>query len=163
LSELRVKLRYGGKDLETASDVDFAQFDTTVRSRVSLILDKVAPQISELARNLLRMRILHPERSTGRLARGTKYRRSGNGITIYSSETYGGFVEEGTRPHIIRAHGKLLHWVDYDGSNHYAKMVRHPGTAGKFYIADAVAAFKPIIDAEVSQVIAQSLKESMRY
>lgn len=39
------------------------------------------------------------------------------------------FLEAGTKPHTIRVKNKkVLHWIADDGSNAFAKEVRHPGT-----------------------------------
>ncbi|OFI46756.1 hypothetical protein BG262_02865 [Floricoccus penangensis] len=42
---------------------------------------------------------------------------------------YTAFYYYGTRPHyIFPLNNEMLHWVDKQGRDHYAKMVKHPGT-----------------------------------
>lgn len=58
---------------------------------------------------------------------------------IEATKPYASFVEEGTRPHEIRARrAPLLRWVDADGGHHAAKKVNHPGTPSLPFIGPAV-------------------------
>jgi hypothetical protein len=49
------------------------------------------------------------------------------------------FLEHGTRPHTIEAHGTALRFV-VNGAVLFRKMVRHPGTAERPFMAEARAA-----------------------
>ena len=49
------------------------------------------------ARHLLHQRILHPDRSTGRLERSIGWTTTSKGVTLYAGAPYGGYVEVGTR------------------------------------------------------------------
>ncbi|WP_037935373.1 hypothetical protein [Streptosporangium roseum] len=54
-------------------------------------------------------------------------------------ESYGLFVEVGTRPHTIRPKkpGGLLRWVS-GGKVHFAKVVHHPGTSAQPHLRPAL-------------------------
>ena len=66
---------------------------------------------------------------------------------IVSTNTkYAKIVEDGSKPHIIRAkRKKALYWK---GASHPVKQVNHPGTKGKPYM-------KPALDKEIPNFIKQ--------
>jgi hypothetical protein len=51
------------------------------------------------------------------------------------TNTIAGFIQDGTKKHIIKPKiAKLLHWKDSNGNDYYAEKVKHPGTkAVKFF------------------------------
>lgn len=65
-----------------------------------------------------------------RIVRGNFHQSVGAGMSGPSTG-YAQWVEDGTRPHIIRArNAKYLRFVQ-DGVVRYAKQVQHPGTPGR--------------------------------
>lgn len=56
-----------------------------------------ARQTRVRARHLLNQRILHPDRSTGRLERSIGWTTTSKGITLYAGAPYGAYVEVGTQ------------------------------------------------------------------
>jgi len=82
-------------------------------------------------------------------AKGTKLFKDGSGVTRGSIHgevfglrgfvTAGGatrFLEYGTRPHIIEAHGSALRFV-VNGTVLFRKSVKHPGTKPRPFMAEA--------------------------
>ena len=66
------------------------------------------------------------------------------------------FMEEGTRPHIIRARpGGILHWTDEDtGQELFAKLVHHPGTPAYHMVAQT----EKEVNIKTDYYIAQTFK-----
>lgn len=59
-------------------------------------------------------------------------------ITGGATAVHAEVVERGSGPHTIHAKpGKTLRWVDESGQVHFAKSVRHPGTAAQPFIRTA--------------------------
>lgn len=134
LESLRVKLNYRGKSVR----VDESYFGTSWRQdlvqEVDQVLGKYAPRVSERARALLRARLIHPERSTGRLSRSIRWRHNQPGsVTVYAGAPYGGYVERGTR---------------FFGGHHM--------------IADAKQEYMPMIRAEVEEAKKRALERMGR-
>lgn len=62
----------------------------------------------------------------------------GPAFRVEATANYAPFVEEDTRPHVIRPrHGKVLKFR-IGGRVVYAKIVHHPGTKGQHFLAKAV-------------------------
>jgi len=78
----------------------------------------------------------------------------GNIINITMPE-YGLFLEFGSAPHIIRAkNAKALHWKDKTGSDHFAKVVHHPGTTPQPFIRSTInTKLRDIIDTGLRAVL----------
>lgn len=55
-------------------------------------------------------------------------------------ESYGLFIEVGTRPHVIRAKtpGGWLRWTGSDGKARFARKVNHPGTSAQPHLRPAL-------------------------
>lgn len=66
-------------------------------------------------------------------------------------------VEEGTKPHIIRAHGKALRF-EVGGDVIFRKAVRHPGMQGRFYMKRAAEIEQP----EAARIVAREVEEAIR-
>lgn len=59
-------------------------------------------------------------------------------ISVGTADEIFKFVDQGTKPHIIRPkNAKMLHWVDKGGEDHFAKEVNHPGFEGR-HISDQI-------------------------
>jgi hypothetical protein len=129
---LRLRLNYLGKS-EVVDDVDFTGLRENLRSRIQAMLNSYGPLISANARALLRQRILHPEKSTGRLGRSIRYRVTPSRLVVYAGAPYGGFVEEGTR-----------------------------FMSGKHMVEESVAGYRMEIQRELSRIVEESIKEAIR-
>ena len=73
-------------------------------------------------------------------------------VTVHTSNIkYARIVEEGTRPHTIRAKGKkALYWK---GAKHPIKSVRHPGSKAKPYLIPAFEKEKEVIVKDIEKII----------
>ena len=55
---------------------------------------------------------------------------------IKTPAEYAKFVNDGTRPHVIRpVHKKALYWT---GASHPVKRVMHPGIKGRHFVEDSI-------------------------
>lgn len=57
------------------------------------------------------------------------------GVQFQPDLKYRKFVIEGTRPHIIRAKGKALHFI-WKGKERFYKAVHHPGTKANDFVRE---------------------------
>ena len=73
-------------------------------------------------------------------------------VTVHTSNIkYARGVEEGTRPHTIRAKNKkALYWK---GAKHPVKSVRHPGSRAKPFLIPAFEKEKEVIMKDLEKVI----------
>lgn len=81
-------------------------------------------------------------RRSGRLRRSIGVRRARGGYEVYmggSEAPYAGYVEYGTRPHLIRARRARALRFELDGELVYVRYVRHPGTRPRLIMAGAMA------------------------
>ncbi|MEM2003901.1 MAG: hypothetical protein QXQ37_04535, partial [Nitrososphaerota archaeon] len=75
---------------------------------------------------------------TGRLKNSIKVSRERrNRICVLAEAPYSGFVEFGTRPHIIRPRQKQVLRFEADGKVVYATRVYHPGAGPKPFFRPA--------------------------
>lgn len=79
---------------------------------------------------------------TGRYRDGFQVKRNftarGPGWQVFNPVEYAPYIEEGTRPHVIRPkRAKALRFV-VDGRVVYARIVHHPGTKAQHVLARAV-------------------------
>ena len=81
---------------------------------------------------------------TGHLRRGITTNVGNMEVTVHTSNIkYARLVEEGTRPHTIRAKNKkALYWK---GAKHPVKSVRHPGSKAKPYLIPAFEKEKEVL------------------
>ena len=89
---------------------------------------------------------------TGHLRRGITTNVGNMEVTVHTSNIkYARMVEEGTRPHTIRAKGKrALYWK---GAKHPVKSVRHPGSKAKPYLIPAFESEKEAIIKDIKKII----------
>lgn len=89
---------------------------------------------------------------TGHLRRGITTNVGNMEATVHTSNIkYARGVEEGTRPHIIRAKNKkALYWK---GAKHPVKSVRHPGSRAKPFLIPAFEKEKEVIIKDLEKVI----------
>jgi len=89
-----------------------------------------------------RAKILCPV-DTGRLRASIKSKRSRfftlrPKVTVYSNVDYAGFVNDGTRPHIIRPRRAKALRFRVGGRIVYARVVNHPGTRARPFLDRAL-------------------------
>ena len=89
---------------------------------------------------------------TGHLRRGITTDVGNMEVTVNTSNIkYARLVEEGTRPHTIRARGKkALYWK---GAKHPIKSVNHPGSKAKPYLIPAFEKEKEVLIKDLKKVI----------
>ena len=89
---------------------------------------------------------------TGHLRRGITTDIGNMEVTVHTSNIkYARGVEEGTRPHTIRAKNKkALYWK---GAKHPVKSVRHPGSRAKPFLIPAFEKEKEVIIKDLEKVI----------
>ena len=73
-------------------------------------------------------------------------------VTVHTSNVkYARLVEEGTRPHIIRAKNKkALYW---EGAKHPIKSVRHPGSRAKPFLIPAFEKEKEVLIRDLEKIV----------
>lgn len=89
---------------------------------------------------------------TGHLRRGITTDVGNMEVTVHTSNIkYARGVEEGTRPHVIRAKNKkALYWK---GAKHPVKSVRHPGSRAKPFLMPAFEKEKEVLIRDLEKVI----------
>ena len=89
---------------------------------------------------------------TGHLRNGIATNVGNLEVTVHTSNIkYARIVEEGSRPHTIRAKGKkALYWK---GARHPIKSVRHPGSKAKPYLIPAFEKEKEVIIKDIEKII----------
>ncbi len=92
---------------------------------------------------LARAKGLH--RQTGQYEDGFKsiFRRERSGLvlgrlTLWNTAKHGGFIEGGTRPHVIRPRAARVLAFDVGGRRVFAHRVNHPGTKPKRVVRDTL-------------------------
>ena len=89
---------------------------------------------------------------TGHLRRGITTDVGNMEVTVHTSNIkYARGVEEGTRPHVIKAKNKkALYWK---GAKHPVKSVRHPGSRAKPFLIPAFEKEKEVLIKDLEKVI----------
>ena len=89
---------------------------------------------------------------TGHLRRGITTDVGNMEVTVHTSNIkYARGVEEGTRPHTIRAKNKkALYWK---GAKHPVKSVRHPGSRAKPFLIPAFEKEKEVIMKDLEKIV----------
>lgn len=68
------------------------------------------------------------------------------------------FLEEGTRPHTIEPRDKeALRW--WDGGEHFAKRVEHPGTRPYFFMRDAAVVAEQDLERTLEKTLPAALRK----
>lgn len=82
---------------------------------------------------------------------------------IESMLPYASNVEEGTPEHEIEPSTKLvLHWIDDDGEEHFARVVNHPGTKPMPFMQPAADAAGRYISKELDKRLGALLRSIIR-
>lgn len=101
--------------------------------------ERVADQVEERAKQLAGILV---NVRTGRYRAGfrkrSKFSARGPAYEVFNPVEYAPYIEEGTRPHVIRPRrAQTLRFV-VGGRVVYAKVVHHPGTKARHVLARAV-------------------------
>lgn len=98
----------------------------TVRAAIHLADEKVKRQTGDYAGNF--ETTITPSHTTATLVR----------LRLFNTKRHAVFIEEGTRPHIIRPRVARVLAFDVGGRRVFAKVVHHPGTQGHHVIRDTL-------------------------
>ena len=129
--------------------IDLKDISENIRSDVQKVLKKSGFNIEARAkRNITN----NGSVKTGHLRRGITTDVGNMEVTVHTSNIkYARGVEEGTRPHTIRAKNKkALYWK---GASHPVKSVRHPGSKAKPYLIPAFEKEKEVLIRDLEKVI----------
>ena len=129
--------------------IDLKDTSENVRSDVQKVLKKSGFNIEAKAKlNITN----NGSVKTGHLRRGVTTDIGNMEVTVHTSNIkYARGVEEGTRPHTIRAKNKkALYWK---GAKHPVKSVRHPGSRAKPFLMPAFEKEKEVIIKDLEKVI----------
>ena len=129
--------------------IDLKDASENIRSDVQKVLKKSGFNIEAKAKlNIAN----NGSVKTGHLRRGITTDVGNMEVTVHTSNIkYARGVEEGTKPHIIRAKGKkALYWK---GAKHPVKSVRHPGSRAKPFLITAFEKEKEVIMKDLEKVI----------
>ena len=89
------------------------------------------------------MRKRIPFGKTGRTRETVNSRKTPKGFTVFSNDPIARFLDQGTKPHIIKPKtAKALRWFGVFGNPIFARSVNHPGTSPLFFVQKTRAATK---------------------
>ena len=129
--------------------IDLKGTSEDIRSDIQKVLKKSGFNIEARAkRNITNNGSI----KTGHLRRGITTDVGNMEVTVHTSNIkYARGVEEGTRPHTIRAKNKkALYWK---GAKHPVKSVRHPGSKAKPFLIPAFEKEKEVIMKDLEKII----------
>ena len=129
--------------------IDLKDASENIRSDVQKVLKKSGFNIEARAkRNITN----NGSVKTGHLRRGVTTDIGNMEVTVHTSNIkYARGVEEGTRPHTIRAKNKkALYWK---GAKHPVKSVRHPGSKAKPFLIPAFEKEKEVIMKDLEKIV----------
>ena len=129
--------------------IDLKDTSENIRSDVQKVLKKSGFNIEAKAKlNITN----NGSVKTGHLRRGITTDIGNMEVTVHTSNIkYARGVEEGTRPHTIRAKNKkALYWK---GAKHPVKSVRHPGSRAKPFLIPAFEKEKEVLIRDLEKVI----------
>ena len=129
--------------------IDLKDTSENIRSDVQKVLKKSGFNIEARAkRNITN----NGSVKTGHLRRGITTDVGNMEVTVHTSNIkYARGVEEGTRPHTVRAKNKkALYWK---GAKHPVKSVRHPGSRAKPFLIPAFEKEKEVLIRDLEKVI----------
>lgn len=129
--------------------IDLKDTSENIRSDVQKVLKKSGFNIEAKAKlNITN----NGSVKTGHLRRGITTDVGNMEVTVHTSNIkYARGVEEGTKPHTIRAKNKkALYWK---GAKHPVKSVRHPGSKAKPFLIPAFEKEKEVIIKDLEKVI----------
>jgi HK97 gp10 family phage protein len=110
-----------------------------MRAVMGSFADRDAKRVAEQVQ--ARAKVLAPV-DTGRLRASIKIQRKltfrGPTYTVYTNVKYAPYVEQGTRPHVIRPKTKKALKFKMGGRTVFATVVNHPGTRPQPFLGRAV-------------------------
>ena len=129
--------------------IDLKDTSENIRSDVQKVLKKSGFNIETRAKRNISN---NGSVKTGHLRRGITTDVGNMEVIVHTSNIkYARLVEEGTRPHIIKAKNKkALYWK---GASHPVKSVRHPGSKAKPYLIPAFEKEKDTFINDLKEVI----------
>ena len=129
--------------------IDLKGTSEDIRSDVQKVLKKSGFNIEARAKRNITS---NGSVKTGHLRRGITTNVGNMEVTVHTSNVkYARLVEEGTRPHVIRAKGKrALYWK---GARHPVRKVNHPGSRAKPYLIPAFEKEKNNLINDLKKVI----------
>lgn len=97
------------------------------------------------------------ESQSGELQQSIGWRPDGDGAVVYANAPHAGYVEDGTKPHVIRPKNrKALRFAGDGGGFVFAREVNHPGTeAQPFFFADMANRKSAMQNAFVQEIMAR--------
>lgn len=129
--------------------IDLKGMSKEIRSDVQRVLKNSGFNIEAKAKRNLSS---NGSVKTGHLRQGIATDVGNLEVTVHTSNIkYARMVEEGTRPHTIKARGKrALYWK---GARHPIKSVKHPGSKAKPYLIPAFESEKEVIVKDIERII----------
>ena len=129
--------------------IDLKDTSENIRSDIQKVLKKSGFNIEARAKRNISN---NGSVKTGHLRRGITTDVGNMEVTVHTSNIkYARGVEEGTRPHTIKAKNKkALYWK---GAKHPVKSVRHPGSKAKPFLIPAFEKEKEVIIKDLEKVI----------
>jgi len=94
---------------------------------------------------------LKVHRQTGRYINSIHYIKIPGGVHLGDGVKYGASLEDGTRPHIIRAKNKKS--LKWGNPAKFAKSVRHPGTRPYHIFRDGIKKTTPAVVDGIGKII----------
>jgi hypothetical protein len=142
-------------------DVDefVAEFRTTQRRMHMAGLQAWRDVLGEARRAMIRYR--YKDR-TGALTASMHSHASSSGPFGYfghveATAPYAGFVDDGTRQHVIAARpGGWLRWIGADGRPVFRRAVLHPGTQARRFSREAVDTFNNRVSLRVESAMGEA-------
>ena len=125
--------------------VEITKLDDKTEDNVQKVLNNTGFKIEAKAKGNVPV-------DTGHLRRGIATKIGNMEVTVHTSNIkYARLVEEGTRPHTIKAKNKkALYWK---GAKHPVKSVRHPGSKAKPYLIPAFESEKDNLIKNLKEII----------
>jgi hypothetical protein len=96
-------------------------------------------------------------RKTGATSAGLRYRTRPGGVEWYDGVPQALFLEEGTRPHVIRPRrARALRWEGPSGPI-FATKVNHPGTPAYHWLSDGINRSVPLFERYYTDKVMEEL------
>lgn len=111
-------------------------FRVEIRRAASADAERVARQVAVRAKRLVPVRT-GKTRDSIRVVKGSSWRGPTWSVVVMNTPI-GEFLEEGTRPHKIRARRAKALRFEIGGRVVYARVVNHPGTKATHFLSNAM-------------------------
>lgn len=133
------------------------------RREMGVTLGKATRDIRERARKNHRFKS-----RTARLERAIQSQVDKDALTGYvyidgHAASYGRYVHEGTKPHLIRPRNrKMLRWATRGGNFAFASIVKHPGTAPDQFLYNAANDLREKILGDIQATATRIFEEAFK-